>query len=50
MKENKILLEISGMTCDHCAVSIEKLLEKNGNISKKVSHAESKGEVTLIRQ
>jgi mercuric reductase len=48
MKENKILLEISGMTCDHCAVSIEKLLEKKkGIISKKVSYAKSKGEVTF---
>ncbi len=48
MKENKLFLEISGMTCDHCAISIEKLLKKkNGIVSKKVSHAESKGEITF---
>jgi len=46
MKEDKLSLEISGMTCDHCAISIEKLLEKkNGIVSKKVSHTESKGEI-----
>jgi len=48
MKEEKLSLEITGMTCDHCAISIEKLLEKkNGIVSKKVSHAESKGEITF---
>lgn len=48
MKENKIFLEISGMTCDHCAVSIEKLLEKKkGILSKKVSYAKSKSEVSF---
>jgi len=48
LKENKIFLEISGMTCDHCAVSIEKLLEKKkGILSKKVSYAKSKSEVSF---
>lgn len=48
MKEEKLSLEITGMTCDHCAISIEKLLaKKKGIVSKKVSHAESNGEITF---
>jgi mercuric reductase len=48
VKEEKLLLEITGMTCDHCAVSIERLLEKkNGILSKKVSHASGKGEIAF---
>lgn len=47
-KEEKMVLDISGMTCDHCAVSIERLLEKkNGILSKKVSYASGKGEITF---
>lgn len=47
VKEEKISLDITGMTCDHCAVSIERLLEKkNGILSKKVSYAFGKGELT----
>lgn len=42
-----IRLEITGMTCEHCAVSIERLLEKkNGILSKMVSYASGKGELT----
>src|SRR5258708_4544572 len=45
--EEKISLDITGMTCDHCAVSIERLLEKKkGILSKKVSYASGKGELT----
>ena len=47
-KEEKLSLDISGMTCDHCAVSIEKLLEKkDGILSKKVSYENSKGEIAF---
>lgn len=46
VKEERLLLEITGMTCDHCAVSIERLLEKkNGIVSKKVIHQTGKGEI-----
>ncbi len=45
VKEEKLLLEITGMTCEHCAVSIERMFEKkNGIVSKKVSHQNGKGE------
>jgi mercuric reductase len=48
VKEEKLLLEITGMTCDHCAVSIERLLEKkNGILSKKVSYTSGKGEIAF---
>jgi mercuric reductase len=48
MKQEKLSLEITGMTCDHCAVSIEKLLSKqNGILDKKVTYADGKGEVTF---
>ncbi len=47
-KEEKISLDISGMTCDHCAVSIESLLEKKkGILSKKVSFENGKGEIAF---
>ncbi|MFZ1530071.1 MAG: mercury(II) reductase [Ferruginibacter sp.] len=47
VKEEKISLDITGMTCDHCAVSIERMFEKkNGIVSKKVSHQTGKGEFT----
>lgn len=37
--------EIAGMTCDHCATSIEKHLKtKDGIISNKVSYPDKKGE------
>jgi len=41
-----IQLEISGMTCDHCARSIEKMLSGvNGVIEKSISYPESGGQV-----
>lgn len=47
-KEEKMSLDISGMTCDHCAVNIERLLEKkNGILSKKVSYTLGKGEIAF---
>lgn len=46
--EEKMVIEISGMTCDHCAVSIERLLEKKkGILSKKISYASGKGEIVF---
>lgn len=45
MKEEKVFLEITGMTCDHCETDIERLLEKkNGIISQKVSYQNGNGE------
>lgn len=39
-----ILLEIEGMTCDHCAIGIEKKFSgKKGIIEKQVSYPEGKG-------
>ena len=39
MNKETIKLEITGMTCDHCATGIEKLLSKNEGISDaKVSY------------
>ncbi len=40
-----IKLEISGMTCDHCAKTIEKKVSSvDGAVSKSVSYPEKKGE------
>ncbi len=39
MVEKKLLLEITGMTCDHCAIGIEKMLLKNEGVTEaKVSY------------
>lgn len=47
-REEKLSLDITGMTCDHCAVSIERLLEtQNGILSKKVSYSNGKGEIAF---
>jgi mercuric reductase len=47
MKKEKLQLKIGGMTCDHCAISIEGLLEKNSGIfSKKVDYPSGRGEIT----
>ncbi len=43
-KKEEIQLEITGMTCDHCAIGIEKkFAQKKGIIEKKVSYPEGKG-------
>lgn len=48
MKEEKLSVEIIGMTCNHCAISIEKLLEKkDGIITNKISYPESKGDISF---
>jgi mercuric reductase len=44
----KVTLNIEGMTCDHCAVSIEKRFAlKDGIINKQVSYGTKKGEFTF---
>lgn len=48
MKEEKLSVEITGMTCDHCALSIERMLEeKEGIISGNVVYSSGKGEITF---
>ncbi len=48
MKEEKLSLDIEGMTCSHCATGIEKLFDKNkGVVSKKVNHVSGKDEFTI---
>lgn len=43
----EVTFEIEGMTCDHCATSIEKRFEdKKGIVSKTVSYAKGKGTFT----
>lgn len=43
-----VALNIEGMTCDHCAVSIEKrFAEKEGIINKQVTYAKKSGEFTF---
>ena len=44
VKKEEIQLEITGMTCDHCATGIEtKFTGKKGIIDKQVSYPEGKG-------
>jgi mercuric reductase len=48
MKEEKIQVEITGMTCEHCAKGIEKQLDgKIGIIEKSVNYKEGKGEFII---
>lgn len=47
MAKETIQLNITGMTCEHCARSIEKLFqEKDGILAKSVSYQTGKGEFT----
>ncbi len=47
IQEAKVQLEIRGMTCDHCAVSIEKRFEdKKGILNKQVNYGKKRGEFT----
>lgn len=47
-KQEKITFEITGMTCDHCATTIEKRFDgKKGVISKAVNYSEKKGAFTF---
>ncbi len=47
----KVKIEITGMTCDHCAASIEKLVErKKGIIAARVSYETGRGEFTFNRR
>ena len=45
-----VKLKISGMTCDHCARSIEKQLNKSGVIKKEVSYPNNSGIVIFDEQ
>lgn len=47
MKIKTIQLDIKGMTCDHCATSIEKQLNADGIMDKKVSYKEEGAKVTF---
>lgn len=48
MKKGKIQVEITGMTCEHCAKSIEKNLDgKAGVIEKSVNYRQGKAEFTI---
>lgn len=48
MKEEKLSIDIEGMTCSHCAIGIEKLFDENkGVLAKKVNHVSGKGEFTI---
>lgn len=47
----KLSIEITGMTCDHCATGIAKMFErKNGIISQTVSYPTGKGEFSFDPQ
>ncbi len=46
-KQHTVEFEITGMTCDHCATTIEKRFDgKKGIISKSVNYTEGKGAFT----
>jgi mercuric reductase len=46
MKEEKLSLEITGMTCDHCAVSIEKMVKAKPGIKNAAANFKNgKGEI-----
>ncbi|MGC8546344.1 MAG: heavy-metal-associated domain-containing protein [Thermoplasmata archaeon] len=48
MNKKEIKLKIYGMSCDDCAVTIEKnLLTQNGIIDAKVSYEEKAGIATI---
>jgi len=47
MKIKTIQLDIKGMTCDHCATSIEKQLNADGIVDKNVSYKEAGATVTF---
>jgi mercuric reductase len=47
-KKEEIILDITGMTCDHCATSIEQRFEgKKGVLSKSVNYSDQKGTFTF---
>ncbi|KAA3616804.1 MAG: mercury(II) reductase [Calditrichaeota bacterium] len=47
MKIKTLQLDIKGMTCDHCATSIEKKLDADGIIEKSVSYKEAGGQISF---
>lgn len=47
-QQEKILLKITGMTCEHCARTVEKIIHSNpGIVSANVQFQEGKGEVVF---
>ncbi|MCH8011737.1 MAG: mercury(II) reductase [Candidatus Marinimicrobia bacterium] len=46
MKINTIKMDIKGMTCDHCATSIAKILNADGIVEKNVSFRNGSAEVS----
>ena len=46
MKLNTIKINIKGMTCDHCATSISKILDADGIVEKNVSYRRNSAEVS----
>ena len=47
-QQEKIVLEITGMTCEHCARSVETIIQKNSGIeSASVQFQEGKGKVVF---
>lgn len=45
---SSVALEITGMTCDHCAVSIGERFEgKKGIVNKQINYSDKKGEFTF---
>jgi len=47
MNLKTIEMKIKGMTCDHCAMSIEKSLSMEGILSRKVSYTKNNARITF---
>lgn len=47
MEQKTVLLEIKGMTCDHCAKTIDDALRMKGILDKSVSFKENRARVTF---
>ncbi|HGY57397.1 MAG TPA: mercury(II) reductase [Caldithrix abyssi] len=47
MNIKRITLNIAGMTCDHCARSVEKALDAEGILEKRVSYPQASGTVVF---
>ena len=46
LKEDKLSVDITGMTCDHCAVTIEKIVKRNAGVkSAAINFKNGTGEV-----
>lgn len=46
LKVDKLSVDITGMTCDHCAVTIEKIVKRNGGVKgAAVNYKNGKGDI-----